>query len=71
MASILDMYDAMQSQLGVDTISYNQGRAQGTPYSLDDSLEIDEDVLTDSFLQFGRKGTVTGVMYSSTIDLNG
>ena len=39
--SIKEMYEAMQSQLGVDTISYDAGVAKQTPYSVDDSKNAD------------------------------
>ena len=66
--SILDKYDAMQAQLGLDTITYTAGRARNTPYSIDDSLQVDEQVLTADRFRVGRGGTLNDTLYSSTVD---
>ena len=66
--SILQTYDEMQSQLGVDTISYAAGQSKQTPYSMDDSKNVDEQVLTAAKFLVGRGGVVNDVPYSSTVD---
>ncbi|CAB4142768.1 hypothetical protein UFOVP449_76 [uncultured Caudovirales phage] len=66
--SILEIYDEMQSQLGVDTITYDAGVAKQTPYSLDDTKNADDQVLTAEKFKVGRGGQVNNVLYSSTID---
>lgn len=66
--SILQTYDEMQTQLGVDKISYAEGLAKATPYSIDDSKNADDQVLTADKFRVGRGGTVNDVPYSSTVD---
>lgn len=66
--SLLQTYDENQTQLGVDKISYTQGRAAATPYSQDDTLEVDEQILTVSKLGQARGGMLNTVPYSSTVD---
>jgi hypothetical protein len=66
MSKILDLYDSMQSQLGVDKISYAAAQAAKTPLSDDDSFNAD---LSDSKLKLGRGGTINDtVKYSDTVD---
>jgi hypothetical protein len=66
--SILQTYDEMQSELGVDTISFSAGQSKQTPYSMDDSKNVDDQVLTASTFLVGRGGVVSDVPYSSTVD---
>jgi len=66
--SILQTYDDSQTTLGVDKISYTAGLAAATPYSIDDTKNADEQVLTATRLGQGRGGTVNDVPYSSTVD---
>jgi hypothetical protein len=66
--SILKTYDESQTSLGVDKISYSSGLAAATPYSLDDTKNVDEQVLTASKLGQGRGGTINDVPYSTTVD---
>ena len=66
--SILETYEEMQSQLGVDTISFDAGLAAATPYSIDDTKNADEQVLTAEKFRIGRGGQVNDTLYSSTVD---
>lgn len=66
--SILETYEEMQSELGVDKISYDAGVAMQTPYSVDDSKNADDQVLTAEKFRVGRGGQVNDVLYSSTVD---
>jgi|LakMenEpi03Aug12_release.lakeMendotaPanAssembly.Ray.scaffolds.fasta_scaffold4282553_1 hypothetical protein len=66
--SILETYEEMQTQLGVDKISYDAGVAAKTPYSQDDTKNADEQVLTAERFNVGRGGQVNNVLYSSTVD---
>lgn len=66
MSKILDLYDSMQSQLGVDKISFAAAQSAKTPYSDDASFNSD---LSDSKLKLGRGGTINdSVKYSDTVD---
>jgi hypothetical protein len=66
MSKILDLYDSMQSQLGVDKISFAAAQSAKTPYSDDSSFNSD---LTDARLKDGRGGTINDkVKYSDTVD---
>lgn len=66
MSKILDLYDSMQSQLGVDKISFAAAEAAKTPYSDDSSFDAD---LGDAKLKQGRGGTLNDkVKYSDTVD---
>jgi len=66
MSKILDLYDSMQSQLGVDKISFAAAQSAKTPYSDDSSFNSD---LTDAQLKNGRGGTINDkVKYSDTVD---
>ena len=62
--SILDIYNARQSELGTDTISFNAGQAAITPYSLDDTLNIDEQIMTADKFHVGRGGELPNTKYS-------
>jgi hypothetical protein len=66
--SILQTYDESQASLGVDKISYSEGLAKATPYSIDDTKNADEQVLTADKFRVGRGGQVNDVLYSSTVD---
>ena len=66
--SILEIYDEMQSELGLDTISFDAGVAKQTPYSVDDSKNADDQVLNAEKFRVGRGGQVNDVFYSSTVD---
>ena len=58
MASLLDMYQQRQSELGVDKITYAVGRARETPYSTDDLQKVDDQVLTAEKFRVGRGGEI-------------
>jgi hypothetical protein len=66
--SILQNYDERQAELGLDKVSFSAKEAAKTPYSLDDSLNADDQVLTAEKFKVGRGGQVNTVMYSSTVD---
>ena len=68
--SILDLYDSMQDSLGVSTISFNAGQAAITPYSLDDTKDVDDAVVTAEKLKVGRTGNLNDTAYSSTVVYN-
>jgi hypothetical protein len=65
--SILDIYDARQSELGVDKISYAAGVNAQTPYTTNDLKKADDQVLTADKFRVGRGGDVNSVLYSSTV----
>jgi hypothetical protein len=65
--SILETYEEMQTQLGVDTISYDAGVAKQTPYSVDDSKNADDQVLTAEKFRVGRVGQVNDTLYSTPV----
>jgi hypothetical protein len=66
--SILDIYDSMQSQLGVDAISFDAGQAAKTPYTTDDLQMVDDQVLTAAKFMTGRGGSVNETKYSDTVN---
>ena len=66
--SILQVYDEMQTQLGVDKIDMNSTIAKETPYSLDDTKNADTAVLTAAKFLSARGGELNSVPYSSTVD---
>lgn len=66
--SILETYEEMQSVLGVDTISFDAGVAKQTPYSIDDSKNADDQVLTAEKFGVGRSGQINTTLYSSIVD---
>ena len=68
MPSILELYDSMQSELGVDKISYAAAVASKTPYSDDDNFDADDSVLSEKKLKQGRHGIISNVKYSDTVD---
>lgn len=56
----------MQSQLGVDKISYTAAQSAKTPYSDDNTFDAD---LSEAGLKQGRGGTLNDkVKYSDTVD---
>jgi hypothetical protein len=66
MSKILDLYASMESQLGVDKISYAAAQHAKTPLSDDNSFNSD---VTDAELKQGRGGTLNDkVKYSDTVD---
>jgi hypothetical protein len=64
---LLKLYDEMQSQLGTDKITYDIGLARNTPYSIDSSKEVDEQILTAEKFRVGRGGQINDVKYSDRI----
>ena len=64
---LLRLYEAQQSQLGTDKITFDVGLARNTPFSIDATKEIDEQVLTAEKFKVGRGGQVNAVKYSDTI----
>mgnify|MGYP003328452903 CR=1 FL=1 len=64
---ILDLYDAKQTKLGVDKISFAAGQHAQTPYSVDDNKNIDDQVMTAEKFGVGRGGPLNNVLYSSTV----
>lgn len=71
--TLKQIYADKISEIGTDTITTTQGRAKATPFSDDDSLEIDQSVVTQEFLDQMRssKGlTLNTIKYSETVDRN-
>ena len=68
--SILDLYAAQQSTLGVDTITPDNAIPKQTPYSDDSRGNPDEGVLNDDFLKYGRNGILNETSYMSTVVYN-
>ena len=66
--SILDIYNASQSDLGTDKISYDAGVAKKTPYSTDDNQKADDAVLTSKKFGTGRGGEIPSTPYSQTVN---
>lgn len=64
---LLRLYDEQQSTLGVDKITFDIGLARNTPYSIDATKEVDEQVLTAEKFKVGRGGQVNSVKYSDTV----
>lgn len=64
---ILDLYDAKQTELGVDKISFAAGQHAQTPYSVDDNKNVDDQILTAEKFGVGRGGTLNDVLYSTTV----
>jgi len=62
--TILDLYDANKSNLGVDKISYDAGVAAKTPYTTNDLKKADEQVLSAAKLKIGRGGELNDKKYS-------
>ena len=70
MSKILELYKANQTSLGVDKISFAAGQAANTPYSLDDTKDADDKVLTAAKLKIGRGGELNSKKYSDTVKRN-
>jgi hypothetical protein len=64
MATILELYGAQQSSLGVDKISYAAGINAKTPYTTNDLKKADEQVLTAEKFKTGRGGILNTRKYS-------
>ncbi len=67
MSKILELYKAQQSALGVDKISFEAGQAANTPYSIDDTKNADEQVLTAAKFKTGRGGDLKAAKYSDSV----
>jgi hypothetical protein len=67
MSKILELYKAQQSALGVDKISFEAGQAANTPYSIDDTKNADEQVLTAAKFKTGRGGDLKSAKYSDSV----
>lgn len=65
--SILDLYDAKQSELGVDKISFAAGENAKTPYTTNDLKKADDQILTADKFNTGRGGQINDVLYSTTV----
>jgi hypothetical protein len=68
MASILDLYKANQSALGLDKIKTDQAStlAAETPYSLDNGFAADTKVLSNDALKTARGGSLPSTKYTDT-----
>jgi len=64
---ILTMYEEQKTALGVDKISYEAGVNAKTPYTTNDLLKADEQVLTAAKFKTGRGGEVNEKKYSDTV----
>ena len=66
MATILDLYKANQSALGLDKIKTDQATtlANETPYSQDNGFAADTKVLSEDALKIARGGTLSSSKYS-------
>ena len=67
MSKILELYDAQQSALGVDKISFDAGVNAKTPYTTNDLKKADDQVLTAAKFKTGRGGEVNEKKYSDSI----
>ena len=67
MSKILEIYEAQQSALGVDKISFEAGQNAKTPYTTNDLKKADEQVLNAAKLKVGRGGDVSEKKYSDTV----
>jgi hypothetical protein len=67
MSKILDLYNAQQSALGVDKISFEAGVNAKTPYTTNDLKKVDEQVLTADKFKTGRGGMVSVEKYSDSV----
>ena len=68
MSKILELYDAQQSALGVDKISFEAGVNAKTPYTSNDLQKADEQVLTAAKFKTGRGGEVNEKKYSDSVN---
>jgi len=64
---ILTMYEEQKTALGVDKISFDAGVNAKTPYTTNDLLKADEQVLTAAKFKTGRGGEVNEKKYSDTV----
>jgi len=64
------LYQDRKSDIGTDTITTTEGRRRATPFSEDESLEIDTSVVNEAFLQRFRGGIIDTNKYSDTVDRN-
>jgi hypothetical protein len=64
MATILDLYAAQKSAIGVDKISFDAGVAAKTPYTTNDLKKADTQVLNAAKLKIGRGGELNAKKYS-------
>lgn len=67
MSKILELYDAQQSALGVDKISFEAGVNAKTPYTTNDLKKADDQILTAAKFKTGRGGEVNEKKYSDSI----
>ena len=67
MPTIRDLYDAAQNSLGVNKISFAAGQNAHTPYTTNDLVKADEQVLTADKFRVGRGGTLSNTKYSDSI----
>lgn len=67
MSKILEIYEAQQSALGVDKISFDAGVNAKTPYTTNDLKKADDQVLTAAKFKTGRGGEVNEKKYSDSI----
>lgn len=67
MSKILETYEAQQSALGVDKISFEAGVNAKTPYTTNDLKKADEQVLTAAKFKAGRGGELKSAKYSDSI----
>jgi hypothetical protein len=70
MATILELYKAAQSSLGVDKISYAAGENAKTPYTTNDLKKADAQVLTADKFKSGRGGILSEKKYSDYTNKN-
>jgi ribosomal protein S24E len=67
MSKILETYNAQQSAIGVDKISFEAGKAASTPYTTNDLKKADEQVLTAEKFKTGRGGEKNFAKYSDSV----
>ena len=67
MSKILEIYEAQQSALGVDKISFDAGVNAKTPYTTNHLKKADEQVLNAAKLKVGRGAEVNEKKYSDTV----
>lgn len=73
--TLKDLYTEQYGDPGIDTdtITTGGGRSRATPFSKDDSLEIDDSVVTTDWLNTmrgNRGGTLNTLEYSTTVNRN-
>ena len=67
MPTIEELYNAQQSALGVDKISFDAGVNAKTPYTTNDLQKADDQILTAAKFKVGRGGEVNEKKYSDTL----